>query len=451
MSNLPKKEVTIAELQDTAKELSNKFSYGDKTHSFTGKLRDGLVLTYNNKIPSLSIKNFIIKVNLTEIIDNDIIGKIIGCFYHANLVLNISNVTVKFRSEILNRERPLILDITKCLSCYMKHCDFSEMNINIKTKPRANDSIEMNMSIPQNIHIESSKFRELQIDYEGGINQGNKYYTAINNNAVKKNLTITHRQNLGSVDLSLFVSANLIDNFLILDLWNGGHNKNNGYYLSMLGDNKIRAIQVRGIYPQIVDWRLGESIGENILKTSRANKENKDTVDENDARLDIGANKKVFSKFKKMTINEGDRLQENTLNYHISKCDELLMETEKGFWQEKIIMGLGRELSTHGTSWVLPIIWIIIFNIYVALIIYAIIDVKYPTILSQLDVAYIWGQLCNPISQPLGIVQGINENLNYKTLQGSFIWISSLAIISKGFYAMCIYEFVRAARRFTIR
>ncbi len=232
------------------------------------------------------------------------------------------------------------------------------------------------------------------------------------------------------------------------------------YNARLINGNVMQQFIVENECPNISEWGTQERIGENIIKEYKLEIQNIGDKKNGEGfsfahitRSIIETNKASFMKFKKLAADKGDRFQESTINYHIAKCDEQFMslETDGRFFQDKIIMAFGRELSNHGTSWAMPLIWISIFNLAVGIIIFAILDSMPPLLIRDLDFWYIFRELHNPFSTPISIVQGINTKFNYDFLGRSYLWISLFALLSKGFYAMCIYEFIRAARRFTLK
>ncbi|MCH9664963.1 MAG: hypothetical protein K0U41_03855 [Gammaproteobacteria bacterium] len=233
------------------------------------------------------------------------------------------------------------------------------------------------------------------------------------------------------------------------------------YEAILLNGNDMQQFIVRGDCPNILEWGTGEKIGENIIKDYKLaiNKDGrgqmKDDLDLMQVtKQNIGTNKESFMRIRKLAVDKGDRFQESIINYHIAKCDEQLidLETDKHFSQDKAIMFLGKHLSRHGTSWLRPLLYIIVFNILASSIIYFILkDSVTPYFIFDLDFRYISTELLNPLGMPANIVKGIDKSFSYETLGRSYIDVASLVLLSKAFYAVCIYEFVRAARRFTLK
>ncbi len=209
----------------------------------------------------------------------------------------------------------------------------------------------------------------------------------------------------------------------------------------IVNQNKIKLLKCGDVYPNITAWGLRERIGE-VINDGALN-----------ARENIEKNKEVLVKFRQLAHDKGDRVQEATINYHVTSCDEQLisLEENKEFWQEKLIMQLGRLLSKHGTSWVRPLLGIAIFNIFFGFVIWVIALLLCPGNIDVSDLLYTIGELLNPLTTSLTIEGYVNENYGEVAKGIIFIGISFIVLIAKGFYAMCLYEFVRAARRFTIK
>lgn len=234
-------------------------------------------------------------------------------------------------------------------------------------------------------------------------------------------------------------------------------NYNHGYTAKLVKGNSIQELIIEDEYPDVIAWGTREKIGEKIVKGYKAKvRSEKLKIYEDDTTPlertwdKIENNKTVLMKFKKLAADKGDVFQESTINYHIAKCNEQLiyLENWKGFVQDKAVMFLGKTLSNHGTSWVWPLAWIILFNFVAGTIIsHAINEPACQYIFKGCSFWYIFGDLFNPFSTPLSIAEGAM----YKPWEGAYLLIAASVLLSKGFYAMCIYEFVRAARRFTLK
>ncbi len=250
------------------------------------------------------------------------------------------------------------------------------------------------------------------------------------------------------------------------------------YNMKLINGNDIKELIISGEYPDVIAWGAREKIGESIAKDYYTKSNNNQVCivrwknfiyhlrkrdlmqdgsyvpDIKEAREQIENNKSVLMKFRKFADDKGDRFQESTINYHIATCDEQLVGLERcwGFIQDKAIMFLGRHLSRHGTSWVWPLVCISIFNFLAACTIYSIL-VGYAGLffIIDWDLWHIFKELYNPLSTPASIVKDICKPFSYQSSKSAYMMVSSLVLLSKAFYAMCIYEFVRAARRFTLK
>ncbi len=157
-------------------------------------------------------------------------------------------------------------------------------------------------------------------------------------------------------------------------------------------------------------------------------------------------NKSVLKKIRGIAIERGGMLQEKAIGYHIIKSDEFLLRLEKGLWQDKTTMFFGGLLSRHGTLWFLPLFWIAGSNLFFAAGIYALIHYGSTAIIDYRDIAL---ALFNPLSEPIDITNKLNE-IGVSIPDIVFYLFGTVFLLAKGFYAICIYEFIRAARRFTV-
>ncbi len=232
------------------------------------------------------------------------------------------------------------------------------------------------------------------------------------------------------------------------------------YNISIVNGNDIRSLSLLNEYPNVVAWGAREKIGENFAKEYKAMTKNKSNKIKEirippikTAIASIQNNRIPLIKFKKLAIDKSDNGQASTINYHITKCDEQLISLEqwKGFIQDKLVMVAGKVLSRHGTSWLRPLAWIVSINFIAGIIFFHILnDSVCQYVIKECSFWYIFGEIFNPLSTPTGIAEGIKGD-DYKPLKGPYIGLAISVLLSKAFYAMCIYEFVRAARRFTLK
>lgn len=242
------------------------------------------------------------------------------------------------------------------------------------------------------------------------------------------------------------------------------------YETKLVNGNKIKLLKISDRYPNVIAWGFHEIIGKGLegLKKLRLP----------DARKHIDNNKASLMKFKKMAEDKGDRVQEAAINSNIAKCDEQLIKLEpmQTFWQEKLIMWFGKISSNHGTSLWRPIVCALAFNLLIGagihatiydscsyfinnlcwvantiLYVWSYVDSSCNYFIDCSDYFYVVGELFNPVSTPISIVERINPSLDHSDLGNGYTSIVLLAIISKAAYAACIYEFIRSARRFTLK
>lgn len=263
------------------------------------------------------------------------------------------------------------------------------------------------------------------------------------------------------VPFALVLDKNVFQRFLVKLSQSTGIEYQYEYNAKLINGNNIQEIDILDKYPNIIKWGTREEIGEKIAKKYKSTPKSKynDNIEVRISALKraegkVETNKEFLVRFRKLADEKGDRLQASIINYHIAACDEQLidLETDRRFSQDKLIMKFGRLLSRHGTSWLRPLAWIIGSNFIAANIIFLILILcvcKYSV--NYLDVLYIFKELGSPLSTPLGIVKGIDTSFNYRELGGVYLWIAAAVLLSKAFYAVCIYEFVRAARRFTLK
>ncbi len=262
------------------------------------------------------------------------------------------------------------------------------------------------------------------------------------------------------VPFALVLDKNVFQRFLVKLSQSTGIEYQYEYNAKLINGNNIQEIDILDEYPNIIKWGTREEIGEKIAKKYKATPKSKynDNIEVKistfkRAEVRVEANKEVLMRFRKLAVDKGDRFQESTINYHIAKCDEQLIALEivRRFSQDKVIMFLGRLLSRHGTSWLRPLAWIVSINFIASIIIFHTLnDSVCQYVIKECNFWYIFGEIFNPLSTPTGIAEVI-KGIGYNPLEDPYFGIASVVVLSKTFYAMCIYEFVRAARRFTLK
>ena len=241
-----------------------------------------------------------------------------------------------------------------------------------------------------------------------------------------------------------------------------GH-KNKRGIVKLTKDNNIQIIRFSGIYPDVSAWGLNEKIGEILgtdyerkIRGSKTEGSGDREAGDEVLKTKINQNKQELMVFRKQAVDKGDRLQQAIISRHISKCDEQLISLERwsDFWQENLTMWAGRLLSNHGGSWLKPLLWAIGLNMCFSLLVYAtffgfsFIEMwVFASVLLEVFV-----DLFNPLTTTAGLLEKIPDGeLSDSHIQWKYPVIGLILIISKAFYAACVYEFVRAARQFTYR
>ncbi len=230
---------------------------------------------------------------------------------------------------------------------------------------------------------------------------------------------------------------------LILDLYKSPSDEYKySYSAKLINENDIEEFIIKDEYPDVLAWGTREKIGDRISKNYKGQDKKHGTkrISADVAWKILNNNKIAFMRFKKLAADKGDELQENTINYHIAKCDEHLISLDgpsTRLTQTKLIMALRRKLLYDKSFWALLLIYIIIFNLAASAIIFAIIDSMNLLSIDKLDLSYIFWELINPSSSGLSIIQGINENFDYRDLGVAYRWISAIVLLSKGFAMIC--------------
>ncbi len=417
------------------------------------------LLTASTKLLALEFSDLIIEAHSP----NDLKIQMLN---ESEEILRINKVTfnnVRFVAdptyEELPPHSPFIINLCNSYSVeFINHCN-AEVNLLLKYGPeKIGKNIDTNSSkftrvlinncemqnfIIENVteiaHTEvdilNSAFVDVEVNYER-VKEFGRGEIKIHKNTFRK-LLIHMRPDIIGSRLFVLISSNIIDTLTFSLPERDDYECNT----RIVNKNQIEFLRCDDRYPNITAWGLHESIGRGIINESP------------DARENIESNKEVLVKLKQQANDKGDRFQESTINYHVTSCDEQLisLEENKEFWQEKLIMQLGRLLSKHGTSWTWPLLWIAVSNIYIGHIIFTIFYSGFPREIVLTDLFHIVGTLLNPLTTAPATIEEISDcsNCNFGGITIFFIYF--LFSLSKGFYAMCLYEFVRAARRFTIK
>ena len=311
------------------------------------------------------------------------------------------------------------VDFINCCSC--------QTNLKLICAPK---DITKDIDTKCEIEISHSSFKELQIDMR-----------PCEKSSQDEKICKYEKPCRDSVKYKLFIliSANIIKGLKF------SVPEDNRYECKakIVNKNKIKFLRSNGAYPDIMAWGLRENIGEGI----------ECEYELADARKKIDNNKEALMNFKKLANDKGDKVQEANINYNIASCDDQLIRVEpaEDFWQEQLIMILGRCLSRHGTSWLLPLLWILTFNIIFGIATSSIIYFSCSGYIELTDIPQIIGSMLNPLTTSPVMIEEINATSNCSFWAFTYFSIYGLFLLSKGLYAICIYEFFRTARRFTLK
>jgi len=82
----------------------------------------------------------------------------------------------------------------------------------------------------------------------------------------------------------------------------------------------------------------------------------------------IQASQDMFRQLKFVNDNQGNHIQANLFyTMEMEKYKSVVLDNKNWFsncWQEKLIFLFGKKLSNFGQSWFLPLLWIMIFNLF---------------------------------------------------------------------------------------
>ena len=301
----------------------------------------------------------------------------------------------------------------------------------------------------------------------------------IENNRVCNFLRMTVKSN-GYERLVFSLHKNKIDRLL---LWAGPTDKekkemskeeetasmsvSGSHSLNMASGNIIEVIEVEGRKPQVAGFSLQERIGEGILEGYEMPNQKGWDVEKGAAKTRIESNRRAFSLFKKIAVDENQKVLEQVMNYYIAKLDGLLLDIDGWPWKDRLIFLVGWLFSKHGTSWTRPLVWMLVITILSSYMIGLLLYGHIGTDIIQLDVErfnkfitlflFSLSELVNPLGTPQVILWKPWEifSVELRTVDTlsklSSVIIGAVFFLVKAIYAMCVYEFVRAARRFTIK
>ncbi len=329
----------------------------------------------------------------------------------------------------------LEISTSNCLSVQLTRC-----------ATKSNDMISLQYAVP-NVSIALSHINVDDCSFSGFCIKMDSGSESTRNLKTRENESLLHEV-APSMKLLTVFGGNSFRHFMIK------LSKSEYEYNAIISNgNDIQELTILEEYPNIITWGTKEKIGEGLVKeySTKKNKYNIPVI--GIARRVIENNKATLMIFKKLTADKGDKFQESTINYHIAKCDEYLVRLDgwKDSVQDKLIMFAGKILSRHGTSWLRPLTWIVSINFIAGIIVFHILNNSVcQHVIEECNFWHIFGETFNPLSTPTGIAEDIKGD-GYDLLEGPYIGLAISVLLSKAFYAMCIYEFVRAARRFTLK
>ena len=272
------------------------------------------------------------------------------------------------------------------------------------------------------------------------------------------------------------------------------------HVLDIESGNTIEVICFEGKYPLIGSWGKDEKIGGNILKKF------KKTGDKEEAKEKVKINNSSFSFLRNRAMNDNRKVLEQMMNYNLTKMDGMLLEIDNWRWQDRSVYWVGKWLSGHGTSWLLPMLWVGAAGFICTAIIASVLEggivwkLLLPSVMTCLPLVALRGRIVSfwesrisnsgeslpwieitlsaaiivfgasviwiggegtqyrhillELFHPLGRPSQMFGD-SYDAIQGiswgAFTISGALFFFYKAFYAICIYEFIRAARRFTIK
>lgn len=424
------KEVTYQEFQSALDKIATQVYPNEKTVELPKELEEHITFRFDEADPHLYVSN------ISIVGAQNSYGKTDIRLPEEFPFVTFSNIKSNF-NHADEEQGELYFYATTCRSFDMDDCNFLDISVQIKISQQGSGFFYADRS---NLHIQNSDFKTLRINHEKRSNKDDHFFiTRLSKNNIIEYLLIN---SYGDADVNgkIYIFKNDISGVMGLN----GNSQN--IKMGLHGGNIIGTLAVSQVYPSIIYWGHREVIGENIKHSY-----NSSDYQNREFRPVIASNKDILMEFKQMAIERGDRLQESNINYNIAKCDEMQFHADSSFSQAKVIMYLGRLLSRHGTSWWLPLMWIVAINLFIAFVIFDVMDFYYPSKVMASDYLYVFSNLLNPLSSPLDLILNIDRAFTKGIFPEATLYIYIFTAISKGLYAMCIYEFVRAARRFTLK
>ena len=161
-----------------------------------------------------------------------------------------------------------------------------------------------------------------------------------------------------------------------------------------------------------------------------------------------------FLKLQKEAFERQDFPQVKILQVEIMKCEHHILCKEgwlKGNRQDRIIMSWSYLVSRYGTSWVLPLSYLLGMNLFCSILIYLFYDwtdfwmifleKDFWMIFLQEDFWIVFLQFLNPLVKPAEL-SGVTDPTSF---------LLSVYTLQKTLYVLFVYELVKAFRRFAIK
>ena len=155
--------------------------------------------------------------------------------------------------------------------------------------------------------------------------------------------------------------------------------------------------------------------------------------------LDWESHKMWLLELKALAEKRGDYSQRDILNREILKCDRVLIRQEPWLtsWQDRLTLWFNATFSNYGISWVRPLALLASVNFLYSLLVVC---------LSSNDL-YSWEFLHTFLESfnPLYIPELLGDDKK----GGWYALLLGAGLLHKLFFAICVYEIIRAARRFS--
>ena len=144
---------------------------------------------------------------------------------------------------------------------------------------------------------------------------------------------------------------------------------------------------------------------------------------------------------KDIAEKKGDYSQKDILSREIMKCDRELIRQEPWLtsWQDRLTLWFNATFSNYGISWVRPLALLASMNfLYSLLIVHAAPD---GCCSADWELLHVFLESFNPLYTP--------ELLGEDKKGGMYALLLGAGLLHKFFFAICVYEIIRAARRFS--